>query len=332
MNPLQLKYYKSRCLCGRRIVRRRSMARYQSLIVAALFRLRASRRLTSPATCFPVRAFSSSLLFPKTTSLTLPRYFPSSSSVSTFSSSSSSSPSPATGRPPKTAGGNDGEEDTFEYKTTDDVEVIEDWEEEEEEGVESQLGDGGDGGGVVLRGVPWGERVLSIAAEVLKQSDKDLELFAFKTSPRGYIYVRLDKLSNEYGCPTMDELEEFSREFKRRLDDAGASKLVPEDLALEVSSPGAERLLRVPEDLPRFKEMPMTVSYVEETNSRTAVKNAVFLLESIDAESDKCVWKLADVRENRDPESKGRPLSRKQKDLRITLPFTYHRKISLYLD
>lgn len=32
----------------------------------------------------------------------------------------------------------------------------------------------------------------------------------------------------------MDELEEFSREFKKRLDDAGDAKLVPEDLALEV--------------------------------------------------------------------------------------------------
>jgi hypothetical protein len=32
----------------------------------------------------------------------------------------------------------------------------------------------------------------------------------------------------------MDELEEFSREFKKRLDDAGAEKVIPEDLALEV--------------------------------------------------------------------------------------------------
>ncbi|CAE5963529.1 unnamed protein product [Arabidopsis arenosa] len=299
------------------------MVRYQSL--SALFR--ASRRLTSPATCFSVRQFSSSLLLPKTTP---PRYFPFSSSISRFYSSSSS-PSPSV-RPPKSAGSNGDEEDTFEYKTTDDVEVIEDWEEEEDEEVESYLGDGGDGGGIVLRDVPWGEKVLSIAAEVLKQSEEELELFAFKTSPRGYIYVRLDKLSNEYGCPTMDKLEEFSREFKKRLDDAGAEKVIPEDLALEVSSPGAERLLRVPEDLPRFKEMPMTVSYVEETNSRKVVKTAVFLLESIDAESDNCVWKLADVKENRDPESKGRPLSRKQKDLRITLPFTDHKKINLYLD
>ena len=99
-----------------------------------------------------------------------------------------------------------------------------------------------------------------------------------------------------------------------------------------MSSPGAERLLRVPEDLPRFKEMPMTVSYVEETNSKKVGKSAVFLLESVDAESENCIWKLADVKENRDPESKGRPLSRKQKDMRIKLSFTDHKKISLYLD
>ncbi|CAA7053639.1 unnamed protein product [Microthlaspi erraticum] len=302
------------------------MARYQSAIVAAL--LRASRRCTSPAVS-SVRSFSSSSLLPKTTTLiTLipPRSSPFSSSISKFSSS----PSPSV-RPTKSATSNSVEKDTFDYKTIDDVEVVEEWEDEEE--VEAKLGDGGDGGGVVLGGVPWGDKVLSIASEVVNQSEKeDLQLFAFKTSPRGYIYVRLDKLSNEYGCPTMDELEEFSREFKKRLDDAGAAKLLPEDLALEVSSPGAERLLRVPEDLQRFKDMPLTVSYEEETNSRKEVKSAVFLLDSVDAESEICIWKLADVRENRDPESKGRPMSRKQKDLRIKLPFTVHKKIVLYLD
>ncbi|CAN8239014.1 unnamed protein product [Cochlearia groenlandica] len=304
------------------------MARYQSIVAAALFR--ASRRFTSPVVVSVKTVFSSSFsLLPKTTTFTLPRSSPFSCSISKFSSSSSSSsssPSP----PPKTAAASNGdkEEDIFEYKTTDDVEVIDEWEEEEEEEeVESKLGDGGDGGGVVLGSVPWGKRALSIAVEVVKQFEEDFQLFAFKTSPRGYIYIRLDKLSNEYGCPTMDELEEFSREYKKRLDDA-----VPEDLALEVSSPGAERLLRVPEDLDRFKEMPMTVSYEEETNSRKAVKCAVFLLESVDEESESCIWKLADVRENRDPASKGRPLSCKQKDLRIKLPFRNHRKISLYLD
>lgn len=41
-------------------------------------------------------------------------------------------------------------------------------------------------------------------------------------------------LLQRYGCPTIDEIEEFSREFKKRLDEAGATKVVPDDLALEV--------------------------------------------------------------------------------------------------
>lgn len=49
----------------------------------------------------------------------------------------------------------------------------------------------------MLRDVAWGERVLSIAREVLLQFGDDFDLHAFKVSPRGYIYVRLDKLSNE---------------------------------------------------------------------------------------------------------------------------------------
>lgn len=289
------------------------MARYQSLIVAAL--VRASRRLTSPR-------------ITTTTPITLPCRSSSAFSKFYFSSSSLSPPS---ARPPKPAAGNGHEEDTFDYKTTEDVEVIDDWEEEDDE-VEAKLGDGGDGGGIVLGGVAWGERVLSIASQVLNEYKQDLELFAFRTSPRGYIYIRLDKPSHEYGCPSMDELEEFSREYKKRLDVAGDEKVIPEDLALEVSSPGAERLLKVPEDLHRFKEMPMTVSYEEETNSRKTVKSTVFLLDSVDAESEMCIWKLADVKENRDPESKGRPLSRKQKDLRFKLPFSVHRVITLYLD
>ncbi|GFY88748.1 uncharacterized protein family UPF0090 [Actinidia rufa] len=75
------------------------------------------------------------------------------------------------------------------------VEPIDIWEEEDD--AEPEIGDGGDGGGVVLQNCLWGERALSIAREVLLQFSDDMELFSFKTTPRGYIYVRLDKLSNE---------------------------------------------------------------------------------------------------------------------------------------
>lgn len=74
----------------------------------------------------------------------------------------------------------------------------------------------------------------------------------------------------------------------------------------------------------------MQVCYIEDEVSNCPEKNGVFLLESLETEA--CVWKLADVRENRDPNSKGRPLSRKQKDWRLKLPFVMHKSVSLYID
>lgn len=60
-----------------------------------------------------------------------------------------------------------------------------------------QIGDGGDGGGVVLRDVKWGQRALAAAEEVLGEHfGDDIAMFAFKVSPKGYVYVRLDKLTN----------------------------------------------------------------------------------------------------------------------------------------
>ncbi|KAL3511031.1 hypothetical protein ACH5RR_030432 [Cinchona calisaya] len=218
---------------------------------------------------------------------------------------------------------------TQDHDDTNEVEPI-DWEEEEE--VEPKIGDGGDGGGVVLQNCAWGEKALSIAHEVLQQFGDDTKLYAFKTSPRGYIYVRLDKLSKEYGCPSMDELESFSKEYKTRLDEVGTTGEIPDDLALDVSSPGAERLLKVPDDLDRFKEMAMRVSYVENSEMQCPEKDGVFLLESIEKESGCCVWKLADVKENRDPSAKGRPMSRKQKDWRLRLPYDMFKQVTLFLD
>ncbi|GFQ05294.1 hypothetical protein PHJA_002673500 [Phtheirospermum japonicum] len=210
------------------------------------------------------------------------------------------------------------------------VEPIDSWEEEDE--AEPEVGDGGDGGGVVLKNCPWGEKVLSIAQEVLREFGEDMEIYAFKTSPRGYIYVRLDKLPNEYGCPAMEEIESFSRQYKKILDEVGAKGgEIPGDLALEVSSPGADRLLRVPDDLLRFKDMPMVVSYLEKSDTKFPEKSGVYFLDSIETESRCCVWKLADVRENRDPAAKGRPLSRKQKDSRLKLSYDTIKRVTLYI-
>ncbi|KAL7091230.1 hypothetical protein ACP275_12G092700 [Erythranthe tilingii] len=186
------------------------------------------------------------------------------------------------------------------------VEPIDSWEEEDE--AEPEVGDGGDGGGIVLQNCTWGERALSIAQEVLLDFGEDFNLYAFKTSPRGYIYVRLDKLSNEQVFFPIIELRFF--EF--------SSFTCSEKYVLSIV---------------RFKEMPMVVSYIEDSSSNTKYpeKSGVYFLDSIETESRCCVWKLADVRENRDPSAKGRPLSRKQKDSRLKLPYNTIKRVTLYI-
>lgn len=78
--------------------------------------------------------------------------------------------------------------------------------------------------------------------------------------------------------------------------------------------------------------MIMRVTYAESSDTRSPLKDGVFLLESVETESGCCIWKLADVKENRDPSAKGRPLSRKQKDWRLKLPYDMFKKVTLYLD
>ena len=73
------------------------------------------------------------------------------------------------------------------------------WEEDEDEGADAEIGDGGNGGGVALRDVKWGARALAAAEEVLGEHfGDDIAMFAFKVSPKGYVYVRLDKLTDRF--------------------------------------------------------------------------------------------------------------------------------------
>lgn len=215
---------------------------------------------------------------------------------------------------------------------------INDMLDEEGEGVEDiQLGDGGDGGGVNIGQTQWGEKALSIAKGVLEEFGSNFSLYAFKIAFEGRIYVRLDKLSDRYGSPSIVEIESFSSIFGKRLEEAGQDGILPDNLALEVSSPGAERVVEVPDQLLRFKDLPMLVRYVEElgdesTKSGAVVKDAILELASFEIESGKSLWKLANVRANRDQAGKGRGLTKKQKEWRTELPLSSLRLVRLYMD
>lgn len=121
-----------------------------------------------------------------------------------------------------------------------------------------------------------------------------IELYSFKTIPSSKrLDIRLDKTGDRYGSPSLEDVEVFSRDFGTRLE-AELVRLSPRpiggipsptdslgpaacscpqgekeagEIEIEVSSPGAERLLRVPEDLDRFRELPMRVEYEIDSGS-----------------------------------------------------------------
>lgn len=89
-----------------------------------------------------------------------------------------------------------------------------------------------------------------------------------------YIQIELDNLFDPYGSVTIDTCENFSKEFINVLDERLlGDKLqfnLPVDLnidnyTLEVSSAGAERELRIPRDLERFKDLPLKVRFLNES-------------------------------------------------------------------
>lgn len=89
----------------------------------------------------------------------------------------------------------------------------------------------------------------------------DVSLYAFRVLGGGQrIDVRLDSLRDRYGSPTMVQIEAFARAFGPALELAIGTDAAA-DVAIEVSSPGAERRLELPGDLRRFAALPLRVEY-----------------------------------------------------------------------
>ncbi|KAF3337760.1 Ribosome maturation factor RimP [Carex littledalei] len=197
-----------------------------------------------------------------------------------------------------------------------------------------KAGDGGDGGGIALGSKQWEKEALSIAEELSEKSfDGDLKIYAFKTSPKLIVYIRIEKLSSKYGSPGINDIEAFSRAYREKLEEAVTEGRMADNISFEVSSPGVERVVRIPEDLERFKDRPMYVNYITDDGPALSPPiecDGIFSLLSYDLELGQCVWAIADVRANRT--GKGRPLNKKQKELRVTTPFESLRIVRLHSD
>nr|AFK43301.1 unknown [Lotus japonicus] len=227
---------------------------------------------------------------------------------------------------------NDEDEDGDGYYDDDEQEE-EEFEDEDEDSV-PYAGDGGSGGGISLAGSWWDKKALAIAKEVTESFDGDLQIYAFRTLLRNSaIQVRIEKLSNKSGSPNIEDIEAFSTTYRAKLDEAELTKSVPENLTLEVSSPGVERVVRIPDDLDRFKDRSMYVRYAiddDDSMNPSAEGDGVFKLESFDLDTKYCTWSLADVRVNREKAGKGRPLNKKQREWRLSTPFDSLRFVRLH--
>ncbi|OMO58542.1 Ribosome maturation factor RimP [Corchorus capsularis] len=206
----------------------------------------------------------------------------------------------------------------------------------EEEYIENEteqyVGDGAGGGGISLAGTWWDKEALRLAEDICLSFDGELGIYAFKTLSNSSIKVRIERLTNKSGSPSMEDVEAFSVSYRSKLDEAELAKSVPENITLEVSSPGVERVVRIPQDLERFRDRSMYVKYVTEVAESGSLSegDGVFRLISFDMETKRCTWGLADVRINREKAGKGRPLSKKQKEWRLETTFDSLQLVKFY--
>lgn len=199
---------------------------------------------------------------------------------------------------------------------------------EEEEEEELYAGDGGGGGGIKLAGTTWDKEALSLAEKSCESFNCELGIYAFKTLPNSTVQVRIERLSNKSGSPTMEDIEAYSKIYRAKLSEAELAKSIPDNISLEVSSPGVERVVRVPQDLDRYKDRSMYVRYANEESETEG--DGIFRLVSFDVEAKSCVWGIADIRVNREKAGKGRPLSKKQREWRLETSFESLRLVRLH--
>ncbi|MEW5304977.1 MAG: hypothetical protein WDW36_007549 [Sanguina aurantia] len=115
---------------------------------------------------------------------------------------------------------------------------------------------------VATGGLTWGETALSVATQVLASPPMaGVELYLFRALGGGgsrKLEIRLDKLTDVYGSPSSDDIDRFCRLLLDGMRVAFGEEASGE-IGLEVSSPGAERLVQVPRELARFGGLPLKV-------------------------------------------------------------------------
>jgi ribosome maturation factor RimP len=186
---------------------------------------------------------------------------------------------------------------------------------------------------VVENDTLWGQQALECTQQVLSASE-DLALYAFRAvAGNKSVDIRLDKLSDTYGSPTLDEIGAFSRDFNERFE-AMVGEEEAGSIEIEVSSPGATRAVKVPEELERFKGLPMEVVTVDHPEVR--VMTFVGFHDEGDpadggSRADSSEWMYSDVKANRSL-NKGRGLNKKARETVFVVPHSDIQRVNLHID
>uniref|UniRef100_A0A1D1ZXZ7 DUF7912 domain-containing protein n=2 Tax=Auxenochlorella protothecoides TaxID=3075 RepID=A0A1D1ZXZ7_AUXPR len=182
-------------------------------------------------------------------------------------------------------------------------------------------------------GCDWAEKSLAVVRSLLADSpEASLELYAFHARPaQKHLSIRLDKLTDPRGSPTLDDISDFTRGLTAGLEEALGEE-VAASLQYEVSSPGALRALAVPRELHRFRDAPMTVAVRAGEAGRQPPPPRVMLF--LGEEGVDTTWRLLDVPENWSAlgKKKGQRLSRADLEAPVRIPLADLGAVQFYLD
>ena len=126
---------------------------------------------------------------------------------------------------------------------------------------------------VQTEGLTWANTALEMTRDLISAPPFDaLTLHTFRIDARRrQVCVTLDKYVDPYGSPSLEEISSFTETLSERMCESLGNAVV-ESLKFEVSSPGAERRVRLPFELSRFDHLPMKVCHrMEDDKSTTKV-------------------------------------------------------------
>ena len=231
----------------------------------------------------------------------------------------------------------------------------------------------------------WGRSAATIAERVLEENFETLRLYAIEVeTTHAQVHVVLDELSSDTGSPGLEDIVSFSNLYRSEWEDVvdaqqgrvdalqgeeregggdGAANappsssssppssvidgpILPDDFELTTSSPGAEREIEGPDEMRRFRRMPMRVDYEDSLTGEDAHQmSEVLQLEWLSGDASDpsspapasstgvdglSLWHVANVKHNR---AKGRAQPpRKQRDRRIWLRLGDISRMRLHLD